>query len=978
MPYSFEATFTQPLLAKLDAGSISDARSWADAITDQYLLTIKQGLPNGVPPVLPAPGLNPTGPPPPFNIGASPFLTADSRRQAFYNIVYAYFNANELRLQKGSIDQSIATVKQLIRKAKNKTREIAAIKTQIKLVSNQLRELPSLLSDINSGVKELVRTQVDELKSLVDSIRTFEFDQNLGDAEFERIFAAELKTVEAISNFSISNKAGVAQLARFVAEQSNAVDRFIGSPRREDLIKAQLNRRLVRVAKELISYVEIPLKPNLFIDFVNSAQRRFARLARFARAVKQVDFIQRFVRPKLKRLLTRLKNLFVELRGKIQSKIKQSQAKLESDKEKYAQKKNDSKLKSIFKKAGKTLSAAKKTNNSAIRKESEKVKATRNLIKQTISVSTKLVGLTVGVQQEIATLKQDLETQKRKAKQLSAATERLGQGGFDQNTESNILTTYFDDAGLSAFTQAAVKVMVDTQSSARDVINLVERRSARYKRYGIEIEQLGKQVASIQASINTLFFSSKKTKEQPETKTWVGERLASIKSLLERIVKWLKPKIDRILLWLRTKAEQIGRYIKQKLKKYAEALEAFAINLVPFLSVSKDGKTKKEIVEAKKRLLKDKATKLRATARKVRLLTPALPAITSLDRNLRSGRYKLGANQTHINRIANAIYGYKKEGKLPDQQKAIEEEKRSFVSNFNTLVVVESIVSALIMTSKTIKEDARQEFNQLTEQVKQVVSRVSPSQLQSVDKLKQTIESPPENLQQIERAANIVTQGVLSDINVTNRLVDFEKRKLRRVRQFILSLLEQEGLKKTYQQMIKDGKTSGLFYFAYTELKKIAAAIGKQQSFILQLFRALGRVVSKLLAWIKNTVKKAVTSITKALRIQIKKTEQQTSEELRKRLDKKFNPNALGMTLAFGLAARLFWTGATWTGATGSTHTCLSISRFKKMKARTEDGASGFIRELAQGFQGQLQQMQGIVSPPPVTGIPPIRFAGYI
>ena len=60
MPYNFEGTFTQPLLLKLDNGTITGASDWADAITTGYIDTIKAGLSQNTPPTLPAPGLNPT------------------------------------------------------------------------------------------------------------------------------------------------------------------------------------------------------------------------------------------------------------------------------------------------------------------------------------------------------------------------------------------------------------------------------------------------------------------------------------------------------------------------------------------------------------------------------------------------------------------------------------------------------------------------------------------------------------------------------------------------------------------------------------------------------------------------------------------------------------------------------------------------------------------------------------------------------
>ena len=83
------------------------------------------------------------------------------------------------------------------------------------------------------------------------------------------------------------------------------------------------------------------------------------------------------------------------------------------------------------------------------------------------------------------------------------------------------------------------------------------------------------------------------------------------------------------------------------------------------------------------------------------------------------------------------------------------------------------------------------------------------------------------------------------------------------------------------------------------------------------------------------------------------------------------------MSAALGLAARLFWTGATWQGPTGCTHITFSIGPFKPIKAVTEDGVVGFVREIANSFNLQLKTMSGLVVPPPNTLIVPIPFIGY-
>ena len=83
MPINFEATFTQPLLAEIDAGRIRSASDWARLVTKYYVATIKTGLPNGIPPTLPSPAQLGA----PYAMGNTFYNTIDSRSRLMENII---------------------------------------------------------------------------------------------------------------------------------------------------------------------------------------------------------------------------------------------------------------------------------------------------------------------------------------------------------------------------------------------------------------------------------------------------------------------------------------------------------------------------------------------------------------------------------------------------------------------------------------------------------------------------------------------------------------------------------------------------------------------------------------------------------------------------------------------------------------------------------------------------------------------------
>ena len=83
------------------------------------------------------------------------------------------------------------------------------------------------------------------------------------------------------------------------------------------------------------------------------------------------------------------------------------------------------------------------------------------------------------------------------------------------------------------------------------------------------------------------------------------------------------------------------------------------------------------------------------------------------------------------------------------------------------------------------------------------------------------------------------------------------------------------------------------------------------------------------------------------------------------------------MSITFGLATRVLWTGATWLGPTGTQFSVISIGPFKPIKGKVEGGASGMVREMATGFENQIKILTGIYANA-AAGIAPIPFVGYL
>lgn len=989
MAYNFESTFSLPLLNDIDSGRLSDARDWANAITNRYISTIKLGQPLGVPLVLPAPGLNPSGPPPPFNIGVSGFTTAEAKKRQMYNVIYAYFLSKELSLQKSSIQGLIQTSRQLIRKARRTQQKIQRLEEQSKLLAKQIQEIPTYLRDVTDGVKELISSQKRDLDNLIDSIKTGEFELSLGPQEFEQVFATELRLVDTIREFDLSDRSGLVRLTNFANSYSRDVNRIISSPKREDLIKVQIRRRLFRITNDILRYAQIPVSPSSFIDFANQVARQTNRLQRFARAISQLDAVERYVRPKWLKLKARIRSELTYLRKKLQTKITALQDKIKKRIEDYKNKRNESKQQRLYQKANKTINQEKKKNKKTLTKLSKKLKLTGKLTRQLSVVGARLIAFGLSLEKEFQLIKQQILRQYNRSEAVANNLSELQTQVTDQRRllkESESVASYFRGNGFQNLVQFATAIVVETKCTAQDIINLFERKSSLLGRYGQELESIGVEFTSIQNSINDLFTTSEGRARRAERradkraqKVWIGERVSSLKTLFERVLNFLRPKVERTLSWIKRQFNKLKKFITTRVKKLGQVLEDFALTLLPLRSDVEDKTDRRAVLDAKKRRLQEKKKKIALYAKKLRASQVALPGIVKLLDNLNNGRYRLSENESSIRKISNGYFSYKRFDKPQAQQTELKKEKDAFEANFLTLLVIETIVDLLIKIGQALKQNQLQnEIAQFNQQIDSLSSQLDPSSSQSLELVKQIYAQPPTNLKEAEQAVNRVIPSVVDDVRVVNRVVDFEKRTLARFKQVFTSIIENRVLSSKYDQLASSGQTSGLFFQAYSELKKISQSLNKQQSFVLLLVRLLVKLFKKFIAWIKKNVNSFLKRVEKYLKSKIKKEQTQSEKELRRRARDRANKDAPLMTMVFGLAARLFWTGATWIGPTQSVHTVLSIGSFApKMKALTENGASAFVRELAVGFENQLIAMQGVVTPPAITGIPPIQFVGY-
>lgn len=969
MPYSFEATFTQPILTKLDSGTIKGAKDWANAITKGYIRTIKAGLPQGVPPTLPAPSQLGA----PYPIGASAFTTADARSKIMYKVIYAYYYAKEVSLDKGAIQGLIADVRQLILKIKIRTQQVRALIQTTKLLSEQLKELPKLLTEIEQGIREEISTRVEEIKGIAFSLE--EFKPQLGSAQFASVFAQELALIDKIKKFDPSNLSGLNDIFLFVSDYGKRTNNTLASTDNVSLMKRYVLDRLFGVAKVLLELAGGITNPTRILDFVNRTKQDRIKAIRLFERIKQFDLFVRFIQPRLRRLEEKKKALVKQIRDQLQKKLVDLRKRLTDKIAEFTKRKQVGKAGSLYKKATKIINDIKNKVQKQVKNNRKKIKLLQAALRSSITIGGKITTLILGLKVEFESIKNSIaEEKKQYALLLKKLSEISTPGSAPAGSNNQIdfrnlnaselkvelekLNSYFASLGLGEFVNSAALVMIQTRCDLRTFKNFFERKRNTISQYAAEINSLQEDILKLTTTLQELK-NSAKASPQPGKRTpkWLS-RVQSLSDLLHLIITKVRPKIAKIRVWVRTKIRELKSYIKEHLEKFKENLRVYAINLLPLKSDVQDAKDRGAEAQSKLKTIKEKIAKIKKLILLGSFITKIVRGSLRLTANMTKGNYKFSENENSIDLILDGLYLYKGYNQSGAVAAGLVKEKMKVKTQFKSLILIENLSYGLVETFKQIKETGFEaELDNLIKD-----QRLSVTSVETLKAFQAFVKNPPKTPLELRQAADSLTVGILNDANVATKITDLEARFLAKSRNLIVSLCDIRKLEGTRFE-----KT----------LLKIKRTIEKKQSFILLALHLLRDELKRFASFLTKKVQQFAKNVKEQLQKTRGRVLEDSKNQLKKERDKRINVDALAMSFAFGLAARLFWTGAQWIGPTGTTHVGLSIGPFKPIKAKSTDGASKMIREIAKSFERQLQAFNGLAIPPAPTGIPPIPFVGY-
>jgi hypothetical protein len=995
MPYVFEATFTQPLLQKLDQGLIKGSEDWAKAITDAYINTIKTGLPQGVPPAIPAPSQLGV----PFPMGADSFRTAKSREKMMYNVIYAYFYAKELKLDKGSIQGAIQTVKQLLAKIKHKQQQIRSLIQQIKLVTQQIANLPKLLRDIIDGLKQEIKRRIDGIRELTNLLENTKAE--VGSETFQNIFRDELRIIDTVKNFKITDIAGIKKLTDFINSFGKQTNVSINNSLIET--KNYVRNRLLEISKTFTEFGKAAIDPpsilNLLKSLIGSVPPQAKVLIQtILNKVVAFDNLVRLIQPKLEALNKRKNEKIKELRDKLQPKIAEFRKKLEEKISEYTNKIRNSKAVSLYKKAAKTINDLKKKNEQKIKKVRNNLMLLQKIYQDGTKLYNQSKALTLSLRAEFDAMKQEIKDLQQSI-QEQVDQKKQGVGNIKDNIRSSAASTlnkaiptqpnislsaqgiqslsqdkiqseitkqknYFESLNMGDFANLGAAVMTQTKCNFATFKEFFEKRNNNIKQYVGTVLDIEAGIKRLMVSIQTLStgVSGKKLNINikiniTSIKSFLENRVRSMKDLIEFIIRLLEPKIKKIKDWVKEKINQVKTYLKTQLLKFAENIKKFAENMIPIQSIIQDIKDKKAYIESKIQIVKDKIAKIKKILKKVSYMVKMTRGFTKLISNIAGGKLKFSENNQAINDTLDGYYGFKME----DQHKSVviqlTKEKQLVLDKCKTLIIIETLGYGLLETFKDMKNSGFKD--DLKETIKNMTNSPAKNTLTQIQSL---ATNPPKNPKAIKDLADTLGTGVLNDINVASQLVDLERRHLQKSREFIKTVCDVKGLEKTKH---------------YTKITRVKDYLEKNQSFLIVAFELIKNELAAFLSFIDKKIREVINKVMDFLKEKRKKLEEAAKIEIQKWTEKKINIEAPIMSFCFQLASTMFWAGASWVGPTGSTHITTTLGPFKPIKAKTTDGASKMIKEIAKSFETQLKTLQGLIIAPPPQGIPPVPWVGY-
>lgn len=978
---NWEATFIQPYAQALSQGTVGNAREHARAITNYYINSIITGAPQGIPPTLPS-GIPPVFPPVPVGPGTF-YNTYPSRRKIFEDTIYIYFQGKALLQGKANIQDLVASYKRLQRRAKQIANEIKTLQSSIKTLEENIAQLGPQLAEFWKDLKQLIEDKKNELRNILDGTDNNNF-RDLASAEFKELFRREIDLYNSVINFKITaNPVDYSTLVNIIQTATSLYSELNTIVNVGDVNKIQTNFRKYLI-KKLIATIQSII--NLAQGFINPANilielQDTVALARYVKYNKTYLLVRKYVTQskyyQLQKL--RLDALINDKKRKykhiVDTKIKQLKAEIKKRIEEY---KSTSKSYKWFV----SKSAVFKQKKNTVKKHKKQIQAKKQKIKKLRLIANELKSIQQDFDTIVATIKREYIKIVNDINKLQNAVQNapiaaqeaiqqldmlktmtaeqrvnLGVELFGQATNLAIILT--DTTTLNNALKSTLKAKLNEVNSSYDIIidklaTIIVRVQTLNKLLEINANEpnsiiFDKEVLRLQQQEATRINEIVQARRIGSKSTFVGvfKIVNDIEYLVGLISPKLQQKIDVELVRIKKDIKQTieeNKFIKEIAKVNASITRVF------------NNKTK---IEAETREREEKIKRAKKYAQEAKLISKMVTAGVQLSENVAKNKFLITENQQPLTTFITSYYGYQKVSEKLTPT-AADSEKAKQLKQLDDLKNYELFATVLI---ELFRDLASGEF--VTDMQQLIDSYKSDDRkhieltafVDAFKTTKPTVDSI------VTMLSNVGMEMLLNIANIA-ALQQIESKYTRRVLQ-VISQYEQTFNKRNNQQ-------------PNTTLQRFFKDVRVGGSVIVTLLKYFKKYVKDPMdKFIKDWTKARLKKIKDEQLIKRKKLIQAKKEFTDKLKDKLVNIDAKAMGVMFGLAARLFWTGATWTNPVGTTFTVFTIGPFKPIKGLPKDGAAGIAREIGNSFKLQLLPMTGLATPLPANAIPPFPFVGY-
>jgi hypothetical protein len=1030
-------------------------------------------MPVGVPPTLPAPGLNPTAPPP-FTIGVSGIKVNPASRQAMYEVLKAYFMAKDIDTTKMAINGLKDSITQTINRLNQKKQEIKDIAAQIRLATVEIKNVPKYIKEVVEGVKEIIseeKTKIKNLQQLFNNLKEESKSLGVNEEQFKSIFSQELQLVNSLQNFEVNSFDDFARIPELIRTSKQTIYKLQGQSRftqtttesltKYDDVKLYALDKIAEVALSFEELSKIVLEPPTFITYVERLAKKNPKAVRLYRGLTKLEAVDRLIRPQIAKLQVEIDIKKREIQQYIQPKLDLIKQKLEDKVTELSVKIDNSMKLRLYLKVKDRVKDFKTNHAEYIKQKKQELETIQKVIEKANNLLNKVKLLQKDLVSEFDTIKNELILLKQDAtgsvlkyknltkeakKQLAdraaqplipkdadtvtptdptrpplASTsdpqnfvkgyERRIDGTADlertRELRRNALKNqqapgptpeqvydYMNEMGLGDFANTVTKILADSKTDLDTFKQLFQIKRSQFESYRLTIQDLVREIQDLLTMLQDLSESRGGTgKTAAFTKgklNSVGDKFKqsgagrftsvvgiSLMELLMDIVNYIKPYIDKAIAFAKKLFDKVKAFIKKQIEKFNQDIESYLLNLIPLKSyqaqIVKDIQEKKKIVDAKRRKVEDIKEKAKYYQKLATILGKIARGAAGLSNNLiQKKNFRYPANEPYIKNIVNGIFEYKAEEVGPAGIKSLAAEKEQFESKMKMIASIDAMVNGMIVLLQDIQQNSKRGLKADIDGFTLALQQSSSPYAAAWSQLANILSTPVKDKDGLTKAIITLVRSTeaiqeiahaLQSTEIIGFLTSLETKYLGKARQALRTYAETPiGANSKHQALLGEwldvlDKKQSLVSFFVTKLAEMS------DEFFLFLNKQINAFIDKQKALIK---------------VQLDKWKANHEIELDKIKERVLNTEAVFMSIALGLAARAFWTGATWQGNTGSTHLSLNIGAFKRIKALPQDGVVSMVGEIAQSFELQLKAMTGLVTPPPNTAIPPIPFQGYI